>query len=691
MKLFGKTYLLALLTAGLLSLAYGCQREEPACPDVLVSEALSGRAMVEHSVTVGLESAETKVALAQGEGKIELSWNAQEVLGVYVKGTDGTVSRAGSIYSEGTEGGRGSRSFKGTVAARKEGESYMYMHPDIEGSSSIDFMHQSAPLYSVEHLRPLLPIVWEEGNTSPSVQGYVIRLIMQFKENPGRIRSIKVMTMKRGADGQTKDRIFAKSFSTANMARNVNNGLAAAKTEGTSAPEASLSDTLMLTVTGGECRQNDQGLWEAEAYLACAGVENLNIFNSKYHIVVESDNGTFLKMNSYKSFAGQQSTTADAGLPMLQDGSEYTLTAKYSNGVCATEVNEQYKVNSLLGMWNTYGKPFDPQGMMFEPGDAALPEQLNTVIGNSEKQAKMKNVMLLDKASQGTPTFTWKMVTAQVSGSGSGYKQADVTYNNIYIKEPTEVYVTFVSEYAWSQNLLGYYHYSGEAPETPGQVLKTFIFSNVSKGGHVPYNLNGTDGGANVNPNDNKNNVGTASDAPLKEFQTAKLLYYSQDGFVSTVFPAGTTIGFMIMRDPKASNGTSDDGESGAGTEGNINYSEYQPRRDNTLLDWNSWRLFTNTKWNSAMNWNNTAYNNAGWWESMTCQNFFTSADMGNSGVIPGLALYGAKDDASHNYNYSFSAMIFMVSTSVPSAMQTFNKVYFNLDATASGDIIKNK
>lgn len=623
----------------------------------LADGQVATRPVVAHNVTVSLGEPEARVDYQQEGDDLKLTWQESETLGVYIKQTDNNLIYAGTVSSNGAVGA-GARHFTGVVSEKTEGESYVYLHPALGGETqgqtaqgTIDFAGQAGNLGSTAHLSNYVPLIWTEGVSMVAHRGYVVRLKLKFMSDPGTINTVTLRAM----EGVGNDLVFPVSFDAATMA-----------------PSTTMKRELTLTVPSETATNNGDGTWSADAYLVCSHCD-VNVFRTKYDVKVDASAGTFY-FNEFRSFPGQEQAPSNTVLQMLADGKCHYLSATMSKDVATTVVSSQYKVNSLLGMWNEYGKVTDPFAMVKTTG---LPPQLQTNI--LDKKDAFTDRTLINKSSQGSPTFTWTMVTRQCGGS---YKQDNVTYNNIDIVEsPTEVYVTFVSEYAWAQNLLGYYHYpTGSVPSHPSTVLKTIIFPNVSKGDHVPYNKGGTDGGANINPNTATANVGVAADAPLQEYTTVQLLYNNPDGTYSKEFPVGTTIGFFIMRDPKASSSGKDEGSMGDTSEDT--HTGYTPRPDNTLLDWNAWRLFTNTAWNSAKNPYTTAYNNVGWWNTMSCQNFFCSADVGdsnNGGVIPGLAFYGAKDDASHNYNYSFSAMLFMVSTSVPASMQTANKCYFNI------------
>lgn len=626
---------IALVGGGMLASCGGEEFVPQPEPDVLV---IDGRKDVAHEVTVALDGGGSRVGYAPVGDGLQLSWDASEMLGVYIQKADNSMLYAGTVVSNGNAGDRGTRRFSGMVAAKTDGEQYVYLHPVIPGGlkgvaaeGSIDYSSQEGRLGSTEHLGRYVPLVWHEGTALVENNGYAVHLTLTFTENPGTISKVMLQTM----PGVGETDIFPTSFEVSGM------------TVG-----GALGSSMTLEVTGGEAAESN-GLWTAEAYIACSH-SDVNVFRTKYDVKVEAANGTYY--NEFRSFPGQQEATAITGLQMLANGRCYNMETAMSRDVAPTVVNSNYKINSLLGMWNQYGKVTDP--FTLTKSDGEVPAQLKSSILYRKDDVMAR--ILTKKSQQGTPTFTWDLLVKQITQSGSGVLQTNVTYNNLLITQETEVYVTFLSEYGWNQNLLGYYHYptAGGAPASPGNLLKTIIFPNVSKPGHVPFNRDGVDGGANVNPNGPAKNIGDMADAPLQEFTTAQLLYNNPDGTYTTKFPAGTTIGFMSMRDTQA-NGGSDDSAT-------------------PLIDWTAWRLFTNTAWNSS---------NAGWYGG-NCWNFFVSGKvMGTDGnVIDGIAVYGVKDDRDHNYDYSFSSMLFLVSSSDASAMTVQVPGALNLGA---GDLVK--
>lgn len=632
----------------------------------------SQRPTVHVSFTAALGSQDSSPAhrvnaMTNGAG-ITFEWQGNDQLGAYIQKSNGTIVRAGTVTTTG-EAGRGLREFSGDLLACNAGEHYVYMAPLTDGV--INYANQSGAFGSTAHLNNILPIVWHDDEAPillGQVQAYVLTIDLQFNEDPGTISSVQVRSMDMGNDGTTPDRIFPTTFAPARLANRVNNTLPT-RQDGTSLGEG-YTNVLTFTPTGDATATKGGNLWTARAFIAVPSVKNLNVFSSKYNIKVVAQHGNYY--SEYRSFPGQQDVTgSDKNLAMLADGYRYNITARCSRDGNFTVINEKYMVNILTGMWNDYGKPYDPFGFIVYKGDGtgdALSPSLPTQL--TANKAAILSRYNNNASKYNTPTYlgagTNSLYDLSANNAALGtveLRQSDVVVNNIEITRDTEVFVTFISEFGWNQNLLGYYHYptSSTPSEQSSEIQKNIIFPNYSKPYHPPFNLNG-------DPNQNtqaKNNIGTPAQAPLHEFETVRLLYKDPaTGFTSTTFPAGTTIGFMMMIDTKA--------------------NEDQPKKGYDLLNWGQWRLFTNTRWNTE---NCMAYgSNADWptyWkppQHYYRDNFFASGDVCIDGTpVPGLAYYGVKDTGNNDANYAYGAMIFMVSTGDPAAMQTHNKAYFNI------------
>lgn len=634
------------------------------------------RPLVDHEVTVALDSGSkpqagrpNRVAYQPEGNGLQLSWQARETLGVYIKNTNGSLIYAGTIGSTGTEGGREARRFYGKISEKLSGEQYLYLHPAPTGETkgqaaqgTINFSNQRGSLGSAAHLGGLIPLVWREGNRQPENQGYAIHLTLTMQQDPGDISAITLHTMRQGDDGTTPDRIFPKAFKAANLLNDVNSTLPSAKTSGLTLSEVDYTDAITLTPADGTTftatREGDE--WKVDAYLAAASIKNLDVFRTKFNVKIDAEHGPFY-FNEYRSFPGQQTGNATDGLEMLANGKCYNISTTMSENVSYTVINDTYKVYSLLGMWNQYGKSYDPFGLIAYPGGTA--EISTATIPQQLKDNKTAILSCYQNNPSGTPTWlgagTGTLYDVTANAYSNNLRQDNVIINNIEITQPTEVFVTFISEFGWNENLLGYYHYEKNAdPESSFGVRKMLIFPNFSKPNHQPFNLGGTGSGRT----DAGVNIGTPAQAPLREFQTVKLLYTDENGYSSTTFPAGTIIGFMMMIDTEA--------------------QELTPNAGYNLLKWSQWRLFTNTTWNKE---NTKANGAAAEWPTSpgyTRWNYFCSGDVCSDAGgtrIPGLAIYGVKDTGNNDASTAYGAMIFMVSTSDPSAMETWNKAYFNI------------
>lgn len=645
-----------------------CSGDEWAAAGNTTSDQSVTRRLVEHEVSVSIDTPSSRVGYTpQGGGALQLSWDASEAIGVYIKQTNGNIIYAGTMTSTGAANDRGTRRFYGKITEKLDGEQYIYLHPALSGETqgttakgTIDYTTQRGSLSSTAHLNNLIPLVWREGNYHPENQGYALHLTLTMQENPGAISAITLHTMSQGDGGTTEDRIFPKVFKATNLLNSVNSTLPSAKTSGLILGAEDYTDAISLVPAAGQTftATHEDDVWKVDAYIAATSIKNLDVFRTKYNVEVTAANGTFY--NEYRSLPGQQEQGISS-LDMLANGKCYNLNTTMSQNVSYTVVNDTYKVYSLLGMWNQYGKPYDPFGyIVYEGGEAALPA--DGVIPQQLKDNKDAILTRYQNNPSGTPTWlgagSGTLYDVTANAYSNNLRQDNVIINNIEIRQPTEVFVTFISEFGWNENLLGYYHYSGLDPESSFGVRKMLIFPNFSKPNHQPFNLGGTGTGSTTTPA----NIGSPEQAPLREFETVKLLYTDASGYCSTIFPTGTIIGFMMMIDTEA--------------------QEQTPNAGYNLLKWSQWRLFTNTFWNTE---NTRANGAAADWPTSPGYNrwnYFCSGDVcsNESGTpIPGLAIYGVKDKGDNKENTAYGAMIFMVSTSDPNAMETWNKAYFNI------------
>lgn len=662
-----KTYILYILLAVLLA---GCAKEVPEpTPDPTASvEAVTAvhRDSVPLSFEASLGGGATRAEFKYESNALKLTWSKDDALGVYIKTEDDKILRAGSIYGTGTAGDE-TRTFSGYVLQKFEHEEYIYMHPDLVNGTAVNFEEQYGEINGANTLNNYLPIVWkaDAGGTMPTLgacKGYVIRLVLNFTENPGNIRKILLHTSKTSS---TPDRIFPRSYSI-DYFTNDEPFKFASVTAGTSAPAAMYSDAISLNVVGtGTPHDNGDGTYTVEAYLASASVQNLNVYSSQLRVeVINHDGKTFA--STPVNFKGQPGASSQQLLAnaVFPDASLRKMEQTMSpGGITPTIINYQYGISSILGMWNQYGQCYDPNGLVFlKDGTGGNNAGMPPVLVTNGVGLAIHDRYTLTNSSTGTPTFTWDLYNAHTDK-----KQDNTTVNNIDITAETEIYVSFLSEYAWNQNLLGYYHYpTSSVPASAMDVMKNIIYPNLSKPGHEPFNTAGKPG----------NNIGKNEDAPMREYETVKLIYTNPStGVSSTTFPAGTTIGFWGMIDVKA-NG--------------FQQSQY------SLLNWNQWRFFTNSAWNKDNSKWTGAYNRCNFFASGDiCNTTGTTATEATSTIIPGVAIYGFKDNVTNEQTTAYSTCIFLVSVSNTSAMTTHNKACFNIGCSTGpgypSNIVINK
>lgn len=543
--------------------------------------------MVEHEVILSLDGPSTKVFYDYVEGTgLQLSWSHHAALGVYIQDAGGNIRRAGTLYGHNdVEGTRGPVLFNGVVSELHPGESYIYMHPDIADEDGIDYEHQLIRFGDTNHIRAKVPLIWRDNGDGsdlhPEIQAYVIRLHMQFRERPGIVTKVRVHTMDRFDETQesvvhVKDRIFPKRFDVARLAQSVNHILPALA-EGDKISESLFSDKLEVDIEDGYVHFNSEsGLYEEELFVVCPAVKNLDITQTKFHVDVECGLGNC--KSTFNSFSQQS----------ISDGRLYNLESKHTVEICATEIDRERGVFSLLGTWNHNGLPIDSEGYIWDGSNYKLPTQLDSII--SKPVASFAPVP--DAIVQDVP-------------------------KEIRITEPTELFVTFLSENTTRHHAVAYYFYDTEDSDgiTPSSCPKVIILPELNS----PY---------------------------VSLDRTARLLYRDSEGFVSTTFPAGTTVGFAAFLDAKAT--SAHDG----------------------MMDWDGMKMvFTRPEWNPGS------------------ETYFFSANVAHSIVdefgdekdeyFDGVAFYEFKENPGAG---PYDAARFFVSSKNPYAIEIDNTAIYNID-----------
>lgn len=662
---------LALLCA--LVLPNSCKRElareDNGAGSTADTPAYIVRSLVDHSFTPEFQG-QTKVSITEtvsGTGlKLTPSWNESgaEEISVYILKDNG-VFYAGDMVSDGPEA-EGGRTFSGEICAKEEGERYAYVYPSLsseeqqitEGRApaaqgTIDWTLQNGSLAT---LAGKMPFIWKEKEDFTGVDFiqpfYVLKLVLKFQSAQqaslaAETDNITLSTMSRG----NNDNVFPKKFKAANLAAAFNSGFTE-WTEGTACSGDNY--TSELKVNSWAAGSDDT---EKIAYIICSSAHNLNVFSSKFRITAKVGENTFY--SEFRSFPGQDEPDAQESkqLEAFTNGKIFRATRNMSLVPPATVISTAFGgVSSLLGMWNEYGKPYDPdQRIIAADGmtGSNVPSQLFELLGTSDKQAEFTSKMQLDytpSRGNNTPNFLGKLFKSPGNSTNAG--------KTMKITKDSKVYVTFISENAWDRNLLGYYFFpyqtSDEASQPDDTNFKKYIvFPDVSRGDHVPFNYGGSKtGGYDI---ETPPNIGDPTKAPIAEYSTIQLLYTNSEGFTSEIFPANTFIGFFVMKDAIKNNAGS-------------------------LLNWGASKLFTNyglSDLNPAVN-------------PFAAGDIVSTSESSylHENRTPGLAIFGFRDNANDNNNYAFATMIYMVSTSDPDALDMQNTAAFNIGATDNSNLV---
>lgn len=178
-----RLYLLLTSIVGGLFLT-SCNKEWTADNNGLSNEVPTDeRQLVVHEVSVALDGVLSRVSYKDENEGLQLSWNADETLGAYIRKTDNTIIFAGTMTSSGEAGDRGARRFSGNISQKGDNEQYIYIHPALTGETqgqaakgNIDLSTPSGSLGSTAHLTKYIPLIWNEGSSLVSNQGYAIHL-----------------------------------------------------------------------------------------------------------------------------------------------------------------------------------------------------------------------------------------------------------------------------------------------------------------------------------------------------------------------------------------------------------------------------------------------------------------------------------------------------------------------------------
>ena len=207
---------------------------------------------------------------------------------------------------------------------------------------------------------------------------------------------------------------------------------------------------------------------------------------------------------------------------------DYTDTKGVTKAVVGNPKKYQIKDNfyTIVKWSDKYGKPNDVNGII--SGSSLSYNDINA-IKTAVWKGSYSKPGYLDNSSY-TSKSTELVNTSILSACHDEYGQVRTV-------ESAEVFVNFVHENGWYENVIGYYFYpSDNVPSSPDGLKKYIIMPNASLAGNGPFGqvgFNNTDWGS--------------GNAPASANQKFQLLYEDADGNMTQYFPAGTTIGYFVI------------------------------------------------------------------------------------------------------------------------------------------------
>lgn len=188
-------------------------------------------------------------------------------------------------------------------------------------------------------------------------------------------------------------------------------------------------------------------------------------------------------------------------------------------------MDESLKLFSLC-QWGRYGTPSNA-GYLGEANVTGnwIKSLQRTLWGQDEKPGWLDNSKYLVDEKYTNISIATKM------------KKEDGTMTDVI---DAKVSLTFISESAWYQNVLGYYYYpTDKQPSDISQLKKYILLPNVSIAGNPPFTTIENSEYVAVDP----------KHAPLQAGSQVVLQYFDENGKASDHFPAGYTIGWFVISD----------------------------------------------------------------------------------------------------------------------------------------------
>lgn len=255
---------------------------------------------------------------------------------------------------------------------------------------------------------------------------------------------------------------------------------------------------------------------------------------------------------------------------------------------------EMFKINegfhTIVKWSNKYGKPNDSNGIYSSSSltsDDMAAAAKAVWSGNTSRPSYFDNSSYTVKSTELTNT---KVPATYYDGQGK-----------IQSLESAQVFLDFVMENSWNENVIGYYFYpSDNVPQSPDKVKKYVILPNTSVAGNPPYGVQGF------------NNLDWGYyNAPVSQNSRIQLLYEDEQGKLTPNFPPNTTIGYFVITDGWAANGGSTSFDSGSTTKSAlttraVNKNVYIKAGETGTIELDDY--YTNVEW-SQTNYNCAAVN----------------------------------------------------------------------------------
>lgn len=224
-----------------------------------------------------------------------------------------------------------------------------------------------------------------------------------------------------------------------------------------------------------------------------------------------------------------RSTRADATTRAVNDN-ELEVRKLNSNENGGTAQN----FYTIFGGWDNYGRVNDINGLVDEgtltADDVQSIEHYFWYIGENETK--------WTKPGNPTGDRLKRLRDLRVDDVNMVVQEKYEENGQTYDVKSAEVWFTFLTEYAWNQNTVGYYFFNkNNPPKSPADIDKKFIIlPHASKPNEAPFGAKG-------------NELYHNEYAPTHTNQRVQLLYVDENGKASKNFPPNIEIGFFLIAD----------------------------------------------------------------------------------------------------------------------------------------------